>query len=310
MLQIGKDAMIAPGDVFVARIPDGRYTAVRVLRVSGKSSLICTCDYLKHERPCLDDPALLDTVVQRRFFYNGETAITWLDGTPPKSFKFLGNIPLTRDETDLDCSVYSGKWGESTGNEAVLEWRWLHDRPAFEEEVRKKHEERLRRWRLPQKPKKMIDEDEFWAIIDLLAWEHLGNDEQVLAPAIKALASKSKTYICRFEERVAFHLYQLDTKAHARNTGEGSNHPDSDDVSADGFLYARCVAVANGKEFYEAVLKDPSKMPKAMEFESLLGLARDAYELKTGEEFEYNTGCSYESFSNHDGWRDESRTNG
>jgi hypothetical protein len=77
-------------------------------------------------------------------------------------------------------------------------------------------------------------------------------------------------------------------------------------VFADGFLYARCVVVANGKEFYEAVLKDPSKFPKNMEFESLLGLASGAYELKTGKEFEYSTGCSYESFSNPAGWREES----
>lgn len=43
-------------------------------------------------------------------------------------------------------------------------------------------------------------------------------------------------------------------------------------------------------------------MPKDMDFESPLGLASGAYELKTGEALEYSTGCSYESFSNPDGW--------
>jgi hypothetical protein len=103
-------------------------------------------------------------------------------------------------------------------------------------------------------------------------------------------------------------LFQLDTKAYASNIGKNAYNPDSDYVSADGFLYARCVVVANGRQFYEAVLKDPTKMPKDSEFESLLGLASGAYESKTGEEFDYSTGCSYESFSNLVGWRGEDKT--
>ena len=43
-------------------------------------------------------------------------------------------------------------------------------------------------------------------------------------------------------------------------------------------------------------------MPKDLEFEALLSLAPNAYELKTGKDFEYGTGCSYETFSNVAGW--------
>src|SRR5262249_27266291 len=99
-----------------------------------------------------------------------------------------------------------------------------------------------------------MSEDEFWSIIHLLGLEDQGKDKKVLAPAIKALASKSTTEICRFEERLAYLMYQLDTKAHASNIGTDSYDPESDYVSADGFLYARCVAVANGRQFYEAAL--------------------------------------------------------
>jgi len=301
---------VQPGDVFAAKLTDGRYKAVRVLRRVGKSSLVCTSEYLGEARPPIDEPLLRKTVVQNRFFYKREPARHWLDGNPPPSFEFLGNLPPTENEAAIECNVYAGKWNDSSGNEAFLESRWLHDRPAFEEEVRKQQEERERLRRLPQKPKKMMSEEEFWSIIELLDWKHQGNDKEVLAPAIKALAAKSKTDICRFEERFAYLLYQLDTKAHASNIGADSYDPESDSVSADGFLYARCVVVANGREFYEAVLKDPTKMPKDMEFESLLQLASGAYELKTGEDFEYSTGCSYESFSNQAGWREQSTTNG
>ena len=302
--------MITPGDVFAVKVPDGRYAAVRVIRKLGKSSLVCTSPYLARDRPSLDEPLIRETIMEKRFFFDGTPARKWLDGAPPVCFEFLGNVPLTKDEAERECSAYGGKWAEFSGNEAYLEWRWLHDRPAFEQEVRKRQEEVERRRRLAQKPKKMMSEEEFWTVINVLDWKHQGNDEKVIAPAIKALGSKSKTEICRFAERFAFLLYQLDTKAHASNIGEDSYDPKSGYVSADGFLYARCVVVANGREFYEAVLKDPSKMPKDMEFESLLGLAAGAYELKTGKEFEYSTGCSFESFSNPGGWREERITNG
>ena len=302
--------MVGPGDIFAVKLPNGMYAAVRVLRKVSKSSLVSTSQYLGLGLPSLDEPLLFKSVMQKQFFFGGEPARKWLDGVPPKCFQFVGNIPATKDEAERECSVYAGKWAETSGNESYLEWRWIHDRPAFEEEVRKQQEEFERRRRLPQKPKKMMSEEEFWAVINLLDWKHQGKDEKVLAPAIKALASKSKSEICRFAERFAFVLYQLDTKPHASNIGEDSYDPKSAYVSADGFLYARCVVVANGKEFYETVLNDPSKMPKDMEFESLLGLASGAYELKTGEEFEYSTGCSFESFSNPGGWREESITNG
>jgi hypothetical protein len=309
-LEVNEDAMLNPGDVFAVKVPNGMYAAVRIIREVAKSSLVCTSHYLGREHPSLDEPLLCKTVMEKRFFFGGQPARKWLDGVPPKCFEFVGNIPPTNAEAEMECLVHGGKWAETSCNESFLEWRWIHDRPAFEEEVRKQHEEFERRRRLPQKPKKMMSEVEFWMVIDLLDWKHQGNDEKVLAPAIKALASKSKQEICRFSERFAFLLYQLDTKAHASNMGEDSYDPKSDYVSADGFLYARCVVVANGWEFYDAVLKDPSKMPKDMEFESLLSLASSAYELKTGEEFEYSAGCSFESFSNPGGWREESTTNG
>ena len=295
---------VKPGDVFTAKLPDGRYKVVRIIRKEGKMSLVYTSQYLGNERPALDEPLLRKTVVQRRFFLKGQIARYWLEGKPSPNFELLGNIPPTNKEAAIKGYVYAGRWMERVGDEAYLEWRWLHDRQALQEEVRKADEELQLARQRPQKPKKMIGEDEFWSIIAMLDWKHEGNDAEVLAPAIRGLAAKSTTDIRRFEERLSYLLYQLDTKAHASNSGELICDPESGDVSADGFLYARCVVVANGREFYEAVLKDPTSMPKDVEFESLLGLARDAYESKTGRDLDYSPGCSYETFSNEAGWRE------
>ena len=53
-------------------------------------------------------------------------------------------------------------------------------------------------------------------------------------------------------------------------------------LSEDGFLYSRCAVVANGRGLYEAVLADPTRMPKDIEFEALLSVAQDAYRRATG----------------------------
>ena len=109
--------------------------------------------------------------------------------------------------------------------------------------------------------------------------------------------------IALFEECLSYKLFLLDTKAHAKHIGKDSYVNSKKHFSVDAFLYARCAAVANGRECYEAALKNPPEMPKDVEFEALLTIAPDAYELKTGKELEYTPGCSYETYSNIEGWK-------
>lgn len=295
---------VKAGNVYVTQVSDGRYVAVRVLQVIERSWLVSTTPSLDEEPPSLGDPRLREILSQERFNFQQEPAYLWFEGKPPACFKLLGNVPPSDGETAIECSVYGGKWHESVGNEAFLEWRWRNDRPAFEAEVRERSEAFERQRREPQEPNVMMEEGEFWSVIDLLDWEHQGNDEKVLEPAVKALAAKTEEAICQFAERFAYLLYQLDTKPHASNMGEYSYDPETDYVSADGFLYARCAVLANGKGLYEAVLEEPTEMPEDLEFESLLCLTDRAYELKTGREYDYSTGCSFETFSNGAAWTD------
>jgi hypothetical protein len=301
MAKLKKPPAVKAGDVLIAKLPDGRFTAVRVLRTIGKSSLLSTSPYLRRSRPSLNDPLLRKVVMQKRFFFKGDVARVWIDGKPPNRFEFLGNLPLTTAEKRIRCETYGGGWGKLCGSEAFLEWRWLHDRPAFEAEVRGDRAREEKQSRVPGKPKKMMSEKGFWSIVDLLDWKDPRRDQKVMAPATNVLASRSKREICQFEERLAYLLYRLDTKAHAGSTSDNPHDPNY--ISADGFLYARCAVVASGKRFYEAVLKRPAKMPPDADFEALLSLATDAYESKTGNDLDYTTGCNYESFSNPKGWK-------
>lgn len=147
----------------------------------------------------------------------------------------------------------------------------------------------------------VMDEETFWRIIRLFRWKNLGDDEAVIAPAVKALSHMSVESMRRFEDVLAAKLFALDTEEHARNIGEDAYNPPNH-FSVDSFLYARCAVVANGRDVYESILMHPAHMPRDLEFESLLSLTSAAHELKTGKQWRHATSVSYETFSNRQGW--------
>lgn len=144
-----------------------------------------------------------------------------------------------------------------------------------------------------------LSETDFWEIIEKLDWDKSGDDDAVLAPAVQALASLSLAHIHQFEDMLAQKLWQLDTPLHARTSLGGS--PDAT-LSADGFLYDRCCVVANGKAFYEKVLKQPETMPVGYAFGRLLTLADKASRLKTGKGLVHIPRFNYETYSNTAAW--------
>lgn len=148
----------------------------------------------------------------------------------------------------------------------------------------------------------ILSEETFWEIIDLLDWDQEGDDEAVLEPVVAHLAKLPVSLIYQFLDKLSEKLYQLDTRQIAENSGDNAYHPDAH-FSVDLFLYDRCGVVANGRQFFEAVVADPTQMPKDLSFEPLLYVAADAYERKTGKTMEdYLPTHNYETFSNQEGW--------
>ncbi|MFN0037460.1 MAG: DUF4240 domain-containing protein [Saprospiraceae bacterium] len=148
-----------------------------------------------------------------------------------------------------------------------------------------------------------MDEAQFWALIDLLDWRTLDADS-ITDPTIEALSRFSKDDIHAFHDLMNEKLYSLDGRRFAEQLGSNHYPPtEGKHFSVDGFLYARCCVVANGKTFYESVLADPSKMPKEYGFESLLYLPKKAWALKTGRDnYGYFPKTWNETFSNPAGW--------
>jgi uncharacterized protein DUF4240 len=149
-----------------------------------------------------------------------------------------------------------------------------------------------------------VDDATFWGLIDKLDWQHEGDDDAVVEPLVRALAMLPDAEIGSFQETLAQTLYDLDGRSWARESGDEIWLGEPDRLSVDTFLYARCAVVARGRETYDAVRGDPTRMPKNAEFESLLYVASTAYERKTGLEWDDldDTAVSYETFSNEAGW--------
>lgn len=147
-----------------------------------------------------------------------------------------------------------------------------------------------------------LSEEGFWSLIASLDWSKTGDNDAVIEPVVEALSKGPLRHIYDFKDILSQKLYLLDTESHARNIGEGAFHEASDYFSEDGFLFARCCAVANGKHTYEQVLKKPVLMPKDMEFAPLLRIANEAHRRMKGTVLKYVSAYSIETFSNRKGW--------
>lgn len=145
----------------------------------------------------------------------------------------------------------------------------------------------------------LFSETEFWQIISALDWSK-SDSEDIIAPAVKQLAAMPIVNIYLFADKLSQKLYQLDTKAHG--LAYLNNEADAY-LSVDDFLYVRCAVVAEGKDYFEEILKTPSALTDEISFDHLLNLADRAYKLKTGKSFDYHPTFNYETYSNKTGWQ-------
>ena len=142
-----------------------------------------------------------------------------------------------------------------------------------------------------------MNEDRFWDIIALLDWSKEGNDDAVIEPAIRNLASLPEAAILSFHDLLSEKLYLLDGRNYAELSVNEDEH-----LSSDLFLYARCCVVANGRAFFEEVLDNPASFPKDLFFEAIMDIPERAWLRKTGGDFEHFPKYNYETGFNPNGW--------
>ena len=138
----------------------------------------------------------------------------------------------------------------------------------------------------------------FWDTMQLCDWRFEGDDHRVLEPVIKFLSQQSDDKIFLFSDQMSELLYGLDTYELAEQCKEVDGF-----MSDDSFLYSRCVALINGPEYYMRAKSGKCKDMWNMEFESLIYVASQAWEMKHNTEFEHISPLSFETGSNSEGWK-------
>ncbi|SFU67479.1 Protein of unknown function [Pustulibacterium marinum] len=318
------------GDIYITKLERDFFGAFKVIKIGksffeeidGDLMMLGVLNYVDKKKPELNDERLNQILCCNRFLCSNQYAIDFYTNNPKyndlSKFEYLGNRPMTEFETSIDFKLGDGRsglkggfplvglMGNDYGKTAFFEWRWENEKEEFKKEVEVENEKaRIAREeyrKQSMKPKKMLDDNMFWEVIEKIDWTK-DDDQERMEPAIDFLAKKKVSEIKQFQESLAYKLYLLDTKEHAQNIGEDSFKDESSNFSVDYFLYVRCCVIANGQEYFESVLKNPKDMPKDKDFEPLLYIAEEAYEKRMNKELEYETGCDYETFSNYKGWK-------
>jgi hypothetical protein len=145
----------------------------------------------------------------------------------------------------------------------------------------------------------LFSEEQFWQLIELFDWKQKKRND-IIQPAVTALSKMPVSAIYLFEDFLSEKLFNIDTKEHAKSY---MSQQTDDYFSADDFLYVRCAAVAEGRSYYENILKNPYDLSADIDFEHILSIASEAYKQKTGRDFNYMPLYNYETKSNTEKWQ-------
>jgi hypothetical protein len=288
---------IQVGDVYAGPLGDGRFGAVHVVEVTkdgvrpGRDSAVIVCTrYVGAQLPTTDDLAVRAVLRRNRFRFRDDPAVMIIHEPPPADFVRVGNFAPTREELAIDPMGTSGaEW--LIVRDVLSEWRWEHDREAFEHEVAARASEaRVDTMPGPRTPtpNSTLTEAGFWALIEMIE----GGDA---SPLVAALAARDPADIRELHELLAHKLFLLDGRRYAEHAGDAGS-------SDDAFLYARCAVVARGRAFYEDVLAHPEHFPADADFEELLSVVAEAFLEATGDDFDELSHHSYETGSNVEAW--------
>lgn len=145
-----------------------------------------------------------------------------------------------------------------------------------------------------------MDEARFWEIMNFLDCGKKGDTDDVLLPLIEQLAALNDQEIFAFDDIMARYLYDIDGRAWAEDI-----YGNLDDVSSDDFLYTRCVALINGRDYYEAIKNRTETLKADLNFEAILYAPPIAWAVKHDADVEgypHETKYSFETGSNAAQW--------
>jgi hypothetical protein len=121
------------GTVFVAPTSDGRLAAGRVLRRAfeggAQAALIAATPWIGAAPPPLESSVLRETLILTHHNWTGKPELFWTWDLMPDDFQIIGQIELSESDRTASSGSYTS-WG-SVSLQALMQWRWDHDREAL-----------------------------------------------------------------------------------------------------------------------------------------------------------------------------------
>ena len=142
-----RDPVILPpvGSTFAVPLGNGLYSACRVVRHDDTMgfALVVGSGWVGTAVPGLDEPRLREPLIlSHHSWKNVKNPFFAVDNVPDDS-QFIGTIPPLSEDLKLERTVLTS-W-ESVRIQALLQWRWEHDREALvaEEAAKRAHEKEV-----------------------------------------------------------------------------------------------------------------------------------------------------------------------
>lgn len=120
-----------------------------------------------------------------------------------------------------------------------------------------------------------MKKSDFWNLLNLLEWKYEGDDEQVTKPVVRALARMNEEEIFAFNDIAKKLIADLEKEKAVRLAAEASGS-----VSEEELRKILCVAIVNGRKYYEDIRKGRSRLNPDLEFGSILSVAEKAWAVK------------------------------
>ncbi|MEH6944587.1 DUF4240 domain-containing protein, partial [Bacillus sp. JJ722] len=292
-----KNPKIDRGDIYAVQLQKGKWGAgkwgaYKVLRKDYGSFLLMLTDYYDDKIPTLNDPEIYEFFKDPAFqdpdnidptiaVDEVDTYLLWVDGYPSENFKKIGTVALTKEEEEMECSLFGGPWKYSIPITPVIREMQLNGIGTLDEifDLLNESDTESKTESYP-----MMEELQFWSFIDLLQGKRNKPIKKNVNSVIKKLREEPLDKIYSFAETLSHKLFLLDTPTHAQQLQNNEQY-----FSPDAFLYARCAVVASGQATFENILQNPHLLDLNMDFEDLLTIASKAYERKMDDFFYYVT---------------------
>jgi hypothetical protein len=118
------------GAVFAMPVGRRLEGVCRVIAKRGRNLQVAKSPWLGKQATAatLADPAARAILKLTHHSWKGHVGIVWVQGAPPKRFRYLGTLAPTAKDRSRTCNSYSGwEWG---AGQVLMQWRWDHERAA------------------------------------------------------------------------------------------------------------------------------------------------------------------------------------